>query len=141
MERIEDKVMVTNYTVNGICSGCGQCCSGVLPMTHGEFKRIKAYVLKHKIKPKATNKKSSRIDLTCPFLSADNKCMIYKVRPDICRTFICSKDIETIKKEKSEHYNSKFSKEVWLRDEIFGDNIKGRVMEVMINAQFQEEKL
>lgn len=84
-----------DFTCNGKCVGCGQCCSNLLPMTDEEIKVIKQYIKANGIKehshivvPLAT----PTIDMTCPFLDDSKsceKCTIYEVRPRICRDFIC----------------------------------------------------
>ena len=85
---------VKDYTDNGKCSCCGQCCSNLLPLTIGEIEDIRRYIAKHGIKeckhaiaPLA----QPVFDMTCPFLdeSKEKKCTIYKHRPYICRTFTC----------------------------------------------------
>lgn len=37
---------------------------------------------------------SGGIDATCPFLSDSKKCVIYEVRPEICRHFKCDHNLE-----------------------------------------------
>lgn len=83
-----------NLTCNGKCTGCGNCCSNLLPMTDKEIRIIKEYIKRNGIKehkhilPLAT----PIIDMTCPFLDDSKsceKCTIYEVRPKICRNFIC----------------------------------------------------
>ena len=83
-----------NLTCNGKCTGCGQCCSNILPMTDEEIETIRKYVKKYNIKE---NKHLIPLtepifDMTCPFLDDSKsceKCKIYEVRPKICRDFIC----------------------------------------------------
>lgn len=91
-ENIPEQVL--DFTVDGKCSSCGECCSTILPASDEEIKEIKQYVQKNHIKPKSniTAPMMNTIDLTCPFLdvSKEHKCMIYEVRPLICRKFICS---------------------------------------------------
>ena len=88
---------IFNYTKDGKCSGCGNCCSNLLPMSDKEVNTIRRYIKKHDIKecrhllPVAT----PTIDMTCPFLDTDKKsekCRIYEVRPEICRQFICDSE-------------------------------------------------
>ena len=79
---------------NGKCTGCGNCCSNILPMTEKEILIIHKYIKEHKIKEqkRILPLAEPTIDMTCPFLN-DNKtckkCTIYEVRPRICREFIC----------------------------------------------------
>lgn len=90
--KIEDK------SVCGKCSKCGECCTPFLPINHEEFEQIQEYVIKNNIKPQKQilimeNK------LTCPYYDG-KKCLIYEVRPLICKEFYCYKepDMETGKK-------------------------------------------
>lgn len=86
-----------NYTKDGKCPGCGNCCSNLLPMSQKEVNAIHRYIKKHGIKeckhllPVAT----PALDMTCPFLDTDKKsekCRIYPVRPEICKQFICDNE-------------------------------------------------
>ena len=92
---MEDNIF--NFTKDGKCSGCGNCCSNLLPMNQKEVDTIHRYIKKHDIKeckhllPLAT----VAFDMTCPFLDTDKskeKCRIYSVRPEICRRFICDNE-------------------------------------------------
>lgn len=83
-----------DLTDNGKCTGCGSCCSNFLPMTENEVSAIRRYIKKHNLKerkhfiPSAT----PTVDMTCPFLDDNkscDKCLIYDVRPRVCRDFIC----------------------------------------------------
>ncbi len=80
--------------VDGKCSNCGQCCSDMLPLTEGELRRIKRYAEEHHLKEhrQAPFWDPNATDMTCPFRNQQTKqCDIYPVRPQICRSFICSK--------------------------------------------------
>lgn len=86
---------ITDFTCNGTCSQCGNCCPNILPVTEKEIKRIHAYIKQHNIKPHVIGipLANTTVDVTCPFLRMDRKterCSIYPVRPSICRCFICS---------------------------------------------------
>lgn len=111
---------ITNFTCNGNCSNCGECCSNFLPLSNGEIKKIKDYVKKHNIKPcRHTSVLSNEIDGICPFRdNVNKKCLIYKIRPEICRSFICSKSIPDIEESKRLCYESKRAISMW--HEIFG---------------------
>ena len=93
---------IYDNTDHGICTGCGQCCSNLLPMTDVEIQNIRRYIIKHGIKPHehSYNFLSEPVtDLTCPFLDdskSKEKCMIYPVRPQICRSFNCHKQANGI---------------------------------------------
>lgn len=81
-----------DFTVDGKCSNCGQCCSSFLPITVEEIARIKKHIQKNGIKSKKhfiPLRKKSR-DSICPFRDNERKkCTIYEVRPAICKDFRC----------------------------------------------------
>lgn len=89
---------VYDFTENGKCIGCGNCCSNLLPLSEKEISDIRSYVKNHKIKKQKhvlyVLKKQPDIDMLCPFLDdsqPNKKCTIYPVRPLICKDFICAK--------------------------------------------------
>lgn len=89
-----------DFTVDGKCSNCGNCCSDFLPISQREINKIKDYIKKHKIKEqkKMIPAAVPVIDLTCPFRSeSQKKCMIYEVRPLICMDFQCNNPRQGIK--------------------------------------------
>lgn len=74
-------VKTINYTCNGNCSGCGNCCGDILHLSKNEIKRIAKYVKQNKIEATSRNILIA-YDNTCPF--RDNiikKCKIYEIRP------------------------------------------------------------
>lgn len=98
-----------DLTENGKCTGCGGCCSNLLPMTDEEIRIISKYIKSHGIKEqkRLLPTVNPNIDMTCPFLDNSkkcDKCTIYEVRPRICREFICDPkkrkplDLEFIKR-------------------------------------------
>ena len=97
---INDCSEVHDFTNNGECSGCGNCCSRYLPLSQHEINTIIAYVKRKNIKQQfhSVNVLSERFfDMCCPFLDdtkPDKKCTIYEVRPLICRDFNCKKYID-----------------------------------------------
>lgn len=66
---------VYNMKENGKCTGCGNCCSNILPMTDKEIEVIRRRIKKNHIKeckhgiPLA----NPILDMTCPFLNTDKK--------------------------------------------------------------------
>lgn len=85
-----------DFTDNGRCVECGNCCSNYLPLTPSDIRRIRGYIKQHNIKPvqhvPVNVLATANIDLTCPFLNdtkPTHKCSIYSVRPEICRAFTC----------------------------------------------------
>lgn len=100
---------VYNFTDNGKCICCGNCCTALLPVTKEEMKTIKRYIKRKHIKPVIHYGKVD-IDLTCPFRNdAEKKCNVYDVRPAICRDFKCDKPQKMINGAKETyHYDSRF---------------------------------
>lgn len=92
---IEMDKCIYNFTKDGKCSSCGNCCSNLLPMSDREIERIRRYIKRNHIKEQKhfIPLKNQTLDLTCPFLDlngGDKKCVIYEVRPMICKCFLCS---------------------------------------------------
>lgn len=130
-----DKVIVTDFTINGKCSNCGKCCSNMLPMSEAEIKRIKDYIKKHNIKEQRHNAMVG-VDMTCPFRDdANQKCTIYNIRPAICKQFMCNHTTEDIKQAKMDFH--KINRVVFMRAEFFGNkedvNLISEVMKSWLN--------
>lgn len=101
---------VYDFTQDGECSSCGQRCSRFLPVSAKEVKVIKRYIQKHHIKEQKhfIPVSGPTDDWTCPFRSEkERKCMIYEVRPAICRDFRCDKPAKKIKAKK-DMYHGKY---------------------------------
>lgn len=82
------------------CSRCAECCTDFLPMTRKEVEIIKSYIAKNNILP-VNNDGEEFIDVTCCFCDKVNhRCLIYPVRPFVCRNFKCCKSYETLSKER-----------------------------------------
>lgn len=112
---------VMDFTVNGECSNRGGCCSNFLPVSGKEIKGIRRYIRKKKIKEqKHIVPASTPIeDWTCPFRdNTSKKCVIYAVRPAICRDFRCDKPRKKIQADKA-MYHGKYQV-VDMRKEFFG---------------------
>lgn len=101
---VEGNVEITDNTICGKCSKCGECCSCFLPICQEELDIIQEYVIKNNIKPQ-TQMLVMQNRLCCPYYNG-KKCLIYEVRPLICKEFYCNKkvDIETAKKFKDKEY-------------------------------------
>ena len=85
---------VYDFTVDGKCSGCGNCCSNFLPISKKEIENIRRYIKKHHIREEIRRFPTveQTVDMVCPFRSeSEKKCTIYSVRPAICRDFQCDK--------------------------------------------------
>ena len=90
----EMKAGTYDFTQNGKCTNCGQCCSNILPLTDREIRVIRAYISKYGVKPHNHYPPTAQpvADIVCPFRNdRDRKCDIYKARPQICRDFQCDR--------------------------------------------------
>lgn len=117
-----DKQGVTNYTVDGHCSCCGECCKDILPIDFVELNKIKKFVKSNRIKQQAHHLLPNTVDMTCPFLNIDGetrKCVIYPVRPKICQQFLCLKHQEELTELSKSR--EKAGRLMSLRKEIYGD--------------------
>lgn len=95
-----------NFCKNGECSRCGECCTPFIPMTKSEVKTVREYVKKNpQIKEKALNQpffEGNDVYVKCCFYDKDKKeCMIYPVRPFICRAYKCNQDDLKIENNKN----------------------------------------
>ena len=60
------------------------------------------------------------VDMTCPFRDERNKkCLIYEIRPAICREFMCNHSHDDIMKAKLDIH--KINRVVFMRTEFFGN--------------------
>ena len=129
----DEKRGVFDFTVNGECSNCGECCSNFLPVSSSEVKEIKRYIEKHGIKEQNTHYPTAdrTFNLTCPFRSEiQRECLVYPVRPAICRVFKCDHPRERIRKNK-ELFHKKFDI-VDMRSEFYGrENAVGKLLEAL----------
>lgn len=114
------KLQITDFTKDGECSNCGNCCSDILPLSSEEVRRIKKYIKKNGIKEQRHNALIG-YDMTCPFRNeAERKCSIYEVRPAICRQFMCNHTEQDIMKAKVNFH--KINEVVFMRSEFFNNN-------------------
>ncbi len=112
-----NNIVVKDCTCDGKCSNCGECCSNFLPLSRKEVKRIKAYIKKHHIKEQRHNALMG-VDMTCPFRDETNKkCLIYEVRPGICRTFTCNQSHDVMVRNKIRFHSTNIP--VAMRYEFF----------------------
>lgn len=119
-QKMNDNIRIINFTNNGKCSNCGQCCGDILHLSKKEIKIIDNYLKKHKIE--ATPRRVLLVyDNNCPF--RDNKrkkCKIYEVRPDICKIYKCDKTPEEAIKRRDTTNFGKLPRS--LRNLFFKDN-------------------
>ena len=95
-----------NFCKNNECSRCGECCTPFIPMTKSEVKTVREYVKKNpQIKERALNQpffEGNDVYVKCCFYDKDKKeCMIYPVRPFICRAYKCNQDDLKIENNKN----------------------------------------
>jgi Fe-S-cluster containining protein len=117
----DDRAGVKDFTKDGTCSGCGNCCSNFLPISDTEIKRIQRYVKEHDIKEYVCRYPVSKpvVDITCPFRNdGAKKCTIYPVRPAICQDFQCDKSKKNLELNKA-LYHGKYAP-VDMRATFFG---------------------
>ncbi len=113
-------LIINNYTCNGQCSNCGQCCGDILHLSNQEIKRIDDYLKTHKVEetPRCI---IYEYDNTCPFRDNENKkCKIYAARPEICRSYKCDKSPEEAYKNRELTNNGKLPRS--MRNIFFNDN-------------------
>ncbi len=112
-----------DFTNNGRCSGCGNCCSNILPVSDAEVKRIREYIRKHGIKEqKKLYANPDSLDMTCPFRDdANRKCTIYEVRPAICRVYKCDNDAKGIRPKELLRVQKDVDGIVLMRGTFFGN--------------------
>ena len=128
---------ITDYTCNGKCSCCGQCCGDILHLSHKEIKRIKQYVKENKIQPTAKNIFVA-YDNTCPFRDNGNmKCKIYEVRPEICRNFLCSLTNEDIYNNREHNNQNKLARS--MRQLFYNDDENAKFMSEYLKLLIYDE--
>ena len=91
---------ITDNSICGQCSKCGECCTNLLPVSQKEVDIIQRYVIANKIRPQ-TQMLVMQNRLTCPYYNG-KKCLIYEVRPLICKEFYCYKKPSTEMEKKFE---------------------------------------
>lgn len=108
---------ITNYTICGNCSNCGECCSDTLHLDDDEIKKIDEFLKEHKI---YQNNKGGN-NFKCPFRDDFLKrCSIYEVRPYICRVFKCDTPVEKARFNRDEINKNKKPRsmaELFFKDE------------------------
>lgn len=89
-ELISKEYKPIDMSCNRKCSKCGECCSNFLPVTQKEVDIIQKYVIENNIKPQK-NMLVMEQKMMCPYFSG-KECLIYEVRPKICKMFYCYKN-------------------------------------------------
>lgn len=126
---------ITDFTIDGQCTSCGACCSGVLPLSRMEIARIKHYLTRYPVKEQRRNGLVG-VDMTCPFRDErERKCLIYPVRPDICAEFMCNYTPEDIKRAKMDFHKERAA--VFMREEFFGNHESRQYVDEVTAALFR----
>ena len=86
---VKGNAKITDNSICGECSKCGECCSNFLPVSQNEINTIQEYVIQNNIKPQMQMLVMQN-RLCCPYYNGQ-KCLIYDVRPLICKEFYCNK--------------------------------------------------
>lgn len=89
---IEKGYVGKDFTCNGKCSKCGECCGAILPLDQEDLDKISKYVLENKIHSIAATLIMQN-KLQCPYYTGNKErgCAIYLARPKICRFYKCDK--------------------------------------------------
>ncbi len=89
---IEEGYIGKDFTCNGTCSKCGECCGAILPLDQEDVDKISEYVLENKIHSIAATLILEN-KLQCPYYTGNKEkgCAIYPARPKICKFYKCDK--------------------------------------------------
>jgi len=97
------------------CLDCANCCKSIPPIvSNRDAKRISKHL---NISVKVFSEKYLRVDndgdtvinsSPCPFLLSDNKCEVYEVRPNACRQYPHSGDLQFFKNISHHKRNAKY---------------------------------
>lgn len=87
---VKRDIKIIDNSICGKCSCCGECCTNFLPVCQEEIDIIQKYVIENNIKPQKQVLVMQNT-LTCPYYNG-KKCLIYEVRPLICKEFYCYKN-------------------------------------------------
>ena len=100
----DDKDIINNNMIDDKCSRCGESCGLFIPFTKKELEKIKKYVKEHNIQP-VNRLTATTFDARCCFYDKDNKkCLIYEVRPWVCKDFKCNRKNWKSKRDQYEKY-------------------------------------
>ena len=102
---------------NPNCNNCNECCSLLSMITPEEYNFYLKYFSTDKkgreiFKQGVTRwvevgRRSNSFNMMCPFISKTKRCLIYPIRPRICKEFHCSPSLNKLDKssiENSKHY-------------------------------------
>lgn len=102
---------------NPNCNNCNECCSLLSMITPEEYQFYLKYFSTDKkgreiFKQGVTrwveiSRKLNSFNMMCPFISKTKRCLIYQIRPKVCKEFHCSPSLNKLDKssiENSEHF-------------------------------------
>ena len=97
---IKNKLFSSKYVLKGKCKRCGRCCRNILFSTKEgyikdekvfkEMQKKYRYYNNFRISGKIENKQdfqNGALTFECKFISKNNKCLIYPIRPIFCRDY------------------------------------------------------
>ena len=97
---LNNKLFSSKYVIKGKCKKCGNCCRNILFSTaegyvksEDIFKKMQKrhrYYRNFKISGKIENKEdfqNGALTFECKFITKNNKCLIYPIRPIFCRDY------------------------------------------------------
>ena len=124
-----------DFTNEGKCTGCGECCGNCLPMTLADVNAVWNAASAAARKPLhdklwyVCNHVGNVVDMTCPFCDDEqpngHKCVIYESRPYICREYICKNALDGVySKDFIEHFVKNDVRMIMVRETFFdGTNL------------------
>jgi len=97
---LHNKIFSSKYVLKGKCKKCGNCCRNILFSTQDGYVKSKdvfyqmqkkyKYYRNYRIVGVVENKKdfqNGALKFECKFISKNNKCLIYPIRPFFCRDY------------------------------------------------------
>lgn len=89
---VEGTMKNTDFTCNGKCSRCGECCGYILPLDQDDLDRVFKYVRENNIHSQKQVLVMKQ-KLQCPYYTGNKEkgCSIYEARPKVCRLYQCNK--------------------------------------------------
>ena len=95
-----NKFFSSKYVLKGKCKKCGNCCRNILFSTKDGYVKSKdlfhqmqkkyRYYRNYRISGVVENKQdfqNGALTFECKFISKNNKCLIYPIRPIFCRNY------------------------------------------------------
>lgn len=123
-------------TIGGKCpSGCSECCGRVLPISQKEIDIIREYIAQNNVKPyKNFLYGNGVVNMCCPFLDMSKQskhCMIYTVRPNVCKAYLCNNKVYDEEAEKQLFLSNIIVIDMW--NEFFPESYEAKKIKEMMN--------